>query len=625
MVKVVLKKIDIQNFKGFAKATKFFDPTREVIQAENGAGKSTFYDAFRWALCVGTDADIVPMIDNKEITGLETYVEVNLQVNDLEYTLKRVQVEKWKTDKYTNERKKEGNECKYYFDGIECTKRDYTEKVNNLFAAKGVDLQMLIRKEYFNSDAFDWRNRRKILFDLCRIDDVVATLADSPKYDLISNDIKKGISTSELKKRYVKERNGYKQQQDKNQIIIEEKATEIARYSDYDFDALKAEKDKLLKHLSDLQVKNRDEQMSEALSLKVKEAQRLTDELSKLQIAEINARKERSKALTEKLNELNKIKNEGDKYKREIAETEDEIIDLKEKLDELDKKVFEGDTVCSLCGQPLPAEKIETAKADFESHIKAEKAKLKNELKEKQNKLDALNAKIEPLREQYKQLANEYNALNSENSTQQPNPAIAELEQKITALQAEIRDIKSKDAKEEIKKLISETQEKISEIDAKLGYQKVIADMKARVAELKNENADLADKIAECYKKEERLAQFMFEQVKLVNDTVNALFSNGVSFALFKELYKGGEGGLEEDCTCMFNGKRYTALSTGERYYADLEVIKTLQREYGVNLPIFCDNAESITRNIQADQQLIELFAKKGKKIEEVVPIETII
>ena len=83
MVKVVLKKVDIQNFKGFAKATKFFDPTREVIQAENGAGKSTFYDAFRWALCVGTDADIVPMIDNKEITGLETYVEVNLQVNDL--------------------------------------------------------------------------------------------------------------------------------------------------------------------------------------------------------------------------------------------------------------------------------------------------------------------------------------------------------------------------------------------------------------------------------------------------------------------------------------------------------------------------------------------------------------
>ena len=116
----------------------------------------------------------------------------------------------------------------------------------------------------------------------------------------------------------------------------------------------------------------------------------------------------------------------------------------------------------------------------------------------------------------------------------------------------------------------------------------------------------------------------MKQETDIIVDTVNDKFKNGVSWALYKEIYKNGEGGIEEDCVCMYNNKRYSALSNGEKNIANLEVVKTLQEYFGVNLPIFSDNAESITIPYNVDNQVVELFARKGAKLENVVKIENI-
>lgn len=88
------------------------------------------------------------------------------------------------------------------------------------------------------------------------------------------------------------------------------------------------------------------------------------------------------KAITDADAERKKI---GEKYNAEYAKAFDEAPYL---FDE-SKWVFdENSTVCSLCGQKLPEDKIEQLKADFESRKEKAKADAEEKLKAKRFKFD---------------------------------------------------------------------------------------------------------------------------------------------------------------------------------------------------------------------------------------------
>ena len=80
-------------------------------------------------------------------------------------------------------------------------------------------------------------------------------------------------------------------------------------------------------------------------------------------------------------------------------------------------------------------------------------------------------------------------------------------------------------------------------------------------------------------------------------------------------------GSLEESCICLYNNKRYSSLSTGEKNTANMEVIKTLQESYNVNIPIFSDNAEANTIPYETDRQVVEFYAKAGTHLENCTKI----
>ena len=83
-MKATIKSIEIRNFKGIAYAKKDFDEILDILRAENGSGKSTFMYAFQWVLGHNV-ADVIPMINNKEIPNLEISVIVTLNINDYDY------------------------------------------------------------------------------------------------------------------------------------------------------------------------------------------------------------------------------------------------------------------------------------------------------------------------------------------------------------------------------------------------------------------------------------------------------------------------------------------------------------------------------------------------------------
>ena len=200
MNKVILKHIEINNFKGIANATFDFD-NETSFYAENGSGKSTIKYAFEWLLCQNVP-DVLPKLDNKEIPNLTTSVSAILNVNGYEYNFVRESKGKYTLNKETGNLGKTTNENKYQIDGMEFKEKDYKTRIAEILT-NGVfeNLQILTDKEYFNTDTtkFKWTDRRKILFDMCGVKSAVETIIQKPKYEHIKEYILKITFGNNLK------------------------------------------------------------------------------------------------------------------------------------------------------------------------------------------------------------------------------------------------------------------------------------------------------------------------------------------------------------------------------------------------------------------------------------------
>jgi hypothetical protein len=161
----------------------------------------------------------------------------------------------------------------------------------------------------------------------------------------------------------------------------------------------------------------------------------------------------------------------------------------------------------------------------------------------------------------------------------------------------------------------------ISGLNKELGKMEFLGKAKVAVEMWKSQNKIFADNIVKTEQKENALEKYITEQVNLINEIVNSKFTNGITWALQNFVYRGGDGGYEEECTLLYQGKRYESLSTGEKNIANLETLKVLQNFYGVNIVIFADNNESVTIPYAVDRQIVELYAQKGKKIENFIKI----
>ena len=101
------------------------------------------------------------------------------------------------------------------------------------------------------------------------------------------------------------------------------------------------------------------------------------------------------------------------------------------------------------------------------------------------------------------------------------------------------------------------------------------------------------------------LELFNKTKVNLLSDKINDHF-NIVKWQLFKPMVNGGE---EECCEPMVNGKPYTtALNSGHKILAELDIINALQKIYDCQVPVFLDNEAE-------PYQIIVTFNDKQRRI----------
>lgn len=594
MNKIIIKTIKINNFKGIKSLEMAFKPTRTVIKGENGAGKTSIKLAYQW--CLGQNVgEIIPTKQNKEIKGLETRVELILEINGSDYTIVRTRTDS--IDKNTGNKK--GNDFTYAVDNIDMKESQFKSKLAQLVGNGTLEnLNILTDNEYFNTDttSWKWNNRRAVLFNMCDVATKIKDIIEEEKYSGIKDNIIKGTSTTDLKKQLTSDKKALQDKQQKNVYLIEDTNASIRELEEIDFEELKKERAKLEKEFNKANTE-----------IASKELEKLSTEL-------YNKTQELSLLEKKKLADQNKIRNEAqtlynesrDLYTAYNIQIRDLDAFVHQREDIANTKVV---TECYVCHRELPKDQIEETKeklklelADFDERI-ADRQRILTETKEKYTEKKAL----------YEAKNKELQKFDTENCYQKDindtKEAIKDLESAIETEKTTNLDTLSSEKKQAL-------QGQINAINVELAKETILRQQQEKLAKLQTENKDYAKSIIEIEDKLKQIAEFVKEQVSITTNIVNNKFKNGITWALYNETYKNGEGGLEETCVCLYNGKTYQSLSNGERAVSNLEVAKVLREYFNSLTPLFVDNAETITIPYETNTQIIELFAEKGAKIE---------
>lgn len=358
------------------------------------------------------------------------------------------------------------------------------------------------------------------------------------------------------------------------------------------------------------------------------------------------------KAITDADAERKKI---GEKYNAEYAKAFDEAPYL---FDE-SKWVFDDSTtVCSLCGQKLPEDKIEQLKADFESRKEKAKADAEEKLKAKRFKFDTdkkveLN-RLNTIGTEKKELITELTKKNADLNTEidalkkQEQDAIAKKEELSKQL-SEIPSEADYTQNEDYVKLKAERDKVLADIE-KLesdGADKIVTDLKVEKADLQSQldevnkiiaqaenNVQIDDKIADMQHKQNEYGQakadaerilYQLKEVskrknKLLVEEINQHFGI-VRWKLF-DFQKNGE--YKEVCIPTVLDEEAgiykvfgDTTNTGREIEAKIDICNSFQKFFNMYVPIFLDGAESINDEYvpAVDTQLILLTVTDDEQL----------
>lgn len=339
----------------------------------------------------------------------------------------------------------------------------------------------------------------------------------------------------------------------------------------------------------------------------------------------------------------------GEQYNAEKVRVFDEAPYL---FDE-SKWVFdESTTVCSLCGQMLPAEKIEQLKADFESRKEKARADAARKLADAKNNFIAQkNSNLEEIKAWGFAKKNVIEKLTNDNADlQEEVDALKKQEQEAAARKeelskqlAEIPQEADYTQNEEYVKLNARHKEVLAEIERLQAADdaEIVASLKIEKEDLRSQleeinkiiaqaanNVRIDEQIADIQKKQREYeqakadAEKILHQLKEVSKRKNELLVEEinqhfgiVSWKLF-DYQKNGE--YKEVCVPMVDGKEFgVTTNTGREIQAKLDICNSFQKFFDMYVPIFLDGAESLNDEYipAVDTQLILLTVTEDKQL----------
>ena len=673
-MKMILKSIHMENFKGIKSLDVNFS-NKTNIKGQNAAGKTTIFDAFTWLLFNKNSAgeekfNVRPLDkDGNRIDNVEIKVVVVLDVDGKEVELSKVQKQNWVKKRGTDTVALQGNVNSFEIDGYPKSEADFKAYVSGLAQSEDM-FKLLTNPQYFSS--LKWKEQRDILMKLVsEVSDVELAKTDS-KYAPLINELEKASSTDDIRAKFSKALSEWKKKQSEIPVRIDE-----AEKSKVDVDVAEQEiaKADLERKVSECDQKisgadnSLDRLQSEELQLQFDLSgimQTMNRELSDKRREYDDTKYEASREFQNVHNQIadnqsrisgneESIRNAevehkklGEQYNMEKSKTFDETPYL---FDE-SKWVFdENSTICSLCGQKLPEDKVEQLKTDFEMKKAKAKAELEtkhmlalNEFKssnaaklqeivnsgyEKKNLIEKLTSENESLKKEMDELKQKENAaLAKKNEAEKmlseipaeadysQNEEYAKLKARHNEVLAEIEKLESDGADQivnDLKADKSDLQSQLDEVNKIIAKASMNVEIDERIAQLQTEQKEIGQKVADQEQILYLLEEFIRFKLDKVSESINSHFKT-VNFKLFEMQLNGG---MKDCCECTVNGVPYSTLNSGHRIVVGLDIIQSLSELYGVSVPIFVDNAESLNEfNVpDMDAQLILLSVSEDKQL----------
>lgn len=673
-MKLKIRSLHMENFKGIKSLDVNFS-NKTSIKGQNASGKTTIFDAFTWLLFNKNSAgeekfNVRPLDkDGKRIDNVEINAAAVLDVDGKEVELSKTQKQNWVKKRGTDTVTLQGNVNSFEIDGYPKSEADFKAYVSVLAQSEEM-FKMMTNPQYFSS--LKWKEQRDILMKLVvEVSDVELAQTDA-KYTPLIDELEKAPSTDDIRAKFSKALSEWKKKQseipiridedEKSKVDVDVAEQELAKA---DLARKIAECDKKMENagsaLGDLRSKEMqlqfdmsgmeqtmNRELSNKRSIMDAELRDCKNELEHFAVTISLKEKQISdneKTITDADAERKKL---GEQYNSEKAKVFDETPYL---FDE-SKWIFdESTTVCSLCGQKLPADKIEQLKADFEERQTKAKEDAKRKLNDsksdfitqKESNLEEIKAYgfakknlIEELTKKNADLQMEIDSLKKQEQGTLTN------KEELCKLLSEIPEEADYSQNEEYVKLKAERDKVLAEIE-KLeseGADKVVTDLKAekadlqsqldevnkviahaannvaiddRIETLRDEQKEIGQKVADQEQMLYLLEEFIRFKLDKVSESINSHFKT-VNFKLFEMQLNGG---MKDCCECTVNGVPYSTLNSGHRIVAGLDIIRSLSELYGVDVPIFVDNAESLNEfNVpDMDAQLILLSVSEDKQL----------
>ena len=637
-MKTFLKKAVLENFMCYASKTfDFYDITK--IVAKNGVGKSTIATAYLWCLfnCnyeLKDNPVVRREVDGKSVDDMDTSVELTLDVDGKEITMKKVQKRTYSKDGSSYK-----DDNKYFVNDVPKTLKDFNAYL---------DIDMNVFKMCSNINAFlnqKPAEMREYLFSLVEnMTDLDIAHSKAELAELVP-----------LLNKYTVEELSAMNKATKAKIAkdlpiidgqIKEKERDIQIKQDTDVSDLELYRNSLKEQIADCIAKQTDNDKllaeydkasADILDLKFKQG----DLSRKANEDNIKARREIENRISEKKDYLFNIADTIQKNNSEIYGYQNDIesgtrernrlADVWNKIKE--EKFDENTAVCPTCHRELPTEKIESLRSLFEKAKADRLAKVEKDGLEVKTDVDNARDMILKLEKCNKDNIANQNKLEKEVTDLEKQ--LSELPQEIDvtateeykALEQQIAEKeqamhKANDVsavKAELKVQETALRQRLAECESQIAKSDTAAD-EQRLEELKQTRIDSEQNKANA----EKILDLLDELDKAKNETLSDSINSHFSLVKWKLFELNKSGGYKSVCIPTVNGKSIltTMSNKGNRILGRVDICNSIQKISGMSVPIILDDSESLDSINQkkvaemVDSQLIMLIVNDSEKLE---------
>lgn len=631
-MKIELKSLDLVHFKCFPKLHLDFHEGVNSLFGANAAGKTSVYDALTWLLFdkdsaghsrpaikpTGAPAGTMP-----EVTAI-------LEVDGEPIKLRKVLREKWEKPRGSSIERYAGDTRDYYIDDVPLAENAYKRRIAELIDEQ----QFKLLTDVWAVTRMHWKDRRTLLAEICGLPEDKQLLSTAPQFAELAEKVGRR-TVDEYKSVLVKQRKDSNANLNTLPVRVDECSRMVAELESLDFAAahsesnrLQAERERVQGELVKLTNNTLAAQTCNELGALQNQLREIETEnnthLASQRVPVEDKTAELRRALSDCNQEVERIQSTINYENQYIAASENRLNDYRARWRAIDAEEF-TDTVCPTCHQPLPSEQVAEAREAFDAHQQQRKDALLEDSKLVKQGIAAAQERLASAETALKSAQDEMQKAQAALDSYTP-PVITEPEnlpdydRRGSAIRTLIADAEKRldrlngDVAAEKSRLETEhaelTRRKL-ESDAVLAKEQTLIDTRRRIAELQAEQRTAAAEVEQMDRLIAMCEEFTRYRVQAITESVNSKF-HLTRWRLFTEQVNGG---LADCCEPMDrNGSTFDGTNNAMKINIGMDIIDTLSAHFGRRVPLFVDNAESVTQLQPIGSQVVRLVVSEQDK-----------